>query len=160
MDNILRRDTHRLTLKVEEIKQRLERLERDSSASVGHRDGEDLVGLVEDLREAEVDVSLVLTDYIAAGCTLGEDAPKVIFHDFRGIFSCLDALFNNLKQARLELENTYTRGAITDHLGIDWGRFRNLLGHIQRHLNESHGQIDLPSEGIQVHRAQDYAITL
>jgi len=128
--------------------------------SVGDRDGEHSVDLMEDLREVEVDVSLMLTDYITAGCTLGEDAPKVVFHDFRGIFSCLDALFSGLKEARLELLNRSSQGTITDRLGIDWGRLRNLLGQIQRDLNENHSQIGLPSEGIQAQQAQDYAITL
>ena len=151
MNSIFQRDNHRLTLDAERIRQQLEGLEREFVVSIGHRDGEDSVDLMEELKEVEVDVSLMLTDYIAAGCTLGEDAPKVVFHDFRGIFSCLDALFSDLKEARMELENACTQGAIADHLGIDWARFQNILGQIQSRLSENPRKHDIPSEGIQVH---------
>jgi hypothetical protein len=161
MNPILHSDIRRLTVDAKRIKQGLDKLERDCAGWARKLGGKEVTATLGDLEEIEIDVSLMLTDYITTGCTLGEDAPKVVFHDFRRIFGCLDTLFNGLKKARQELAKAYGQeGAVVDHFQIDYGRFRNLLGQIQRHLNENHSQTGLPSGGIHVHQAQDYAITL
>jgi hypothetical protein len=47
-----------------------------------------------------------------------------------------------------------------DHLEIDYGRFRKLIGKVQRHLNAQQDQRAVPSEGVPVHLAQGHAATL
>ncbi len=161
MNPILHSDMQRLAVDAKRIKQGLDKLEHDCSIWERSPGGKEVTQTMEDLKEIEVDVSLMLSDYIAAGCTLGEDAPKVVFHDFRRIFGCLDSLFNGLKRARHELAKAYGQeGAAVVRFQIDHERFRNLLGQIQGHLNGNHRRIDLPSERIPVRRGQDYAITI
>jgi hypothetical protein len=160
MNGIIHRDSDRLTERAERIKQGLERLEQDCSAWSRKREEEDLVDLMGDLQGVEMDVSLMLTDCISAGCQCGEEAPKVLFHDFREIFGCLDTLFNGLKKARLQLDKAYIHSTILDHLEIDYGRFRKLIGQVQRHLSAQQKQTAVPSEGVPIHLAQGHAATL
>jgi hypothetical protein len=160
MRTILHRDTHRLTVDTERIKQGLEKLKQDCSAWARKRNEKDLVDLMEDLQGVETDVSLMLTDCISAGCQCGEQAPKVVFHDLREIFRCLDTLFNGLKKARRQLAQDYIHPGIPDHLEIDYGRFRKLIEKVQRHLNEQQSQTVIPLDGAQVHLAQGHATTL
>jgi hypothetical protein len=160
MNGVIHRDSDRLTVHAERIKQGLERLEQDCSAWARKREEKDLGDLMEDLQRIEMDVSLMLTDCISAGCQCGEEAPKVVFHDFREVFGCLDTLFNGLKKARLQLDRAYIHSAILDHLEIDYGRFRKLIGKVQRHLNAQKSQTPVPLEGSPVHLAQGHAATV
>jgi hypothetical protein len=160
MNAIINRDSDRLTAHAERIKQGLERLEQDCSAWARKREEKDLVDLMEDLKGVEMDVSLMLTDCISAGCQCGEEAPKVVFHDLREIFGCLDTLFNGLKKARLQLDNAYIHSAILDHLEIDYGRFTKIIGKVQRHLNAEQTQPGVPLEGAPVLMAQGHAAAL
>jgi hypothetical protein len=160
MNGVILRDSDRLTAHAERIKQGLDRLEQDCSTWARKREEKDLVDLMEDLKGVEMDVSLMLTDCISAGCECGEEAPKVVFHDLREIFACLDTLFNGLKKARLQLDRAYIHSAILDHLEIDYGRFRKLIAKVQRHLNAQQSQAAVPLEGVPVHQAQEHAATL
>ena len=134
MNAVLHSDAQRLERDVEKVKEGVECLTKDCSAWARRLEEADLVGLMEDLKGVEVDVSLMMTDCISAGGHHREGAPKVIFHDFREIFGCLDTLFHDLKEARLQLNKTYIHPAILDHLKMDYGRFRKHIGEIQRYL--------------------------
>jgi hypothetical protein len=160
MNAIIHRDSDRLIAHAERIKQGLQTLEQDCSVWARMREEKDLLDLMGDLKGVEMDVSLMLTDCISAGCQCGEEAPKVVFHDLREIFACLDTLFNGLKKARLQLDEAYIHSAMLDHLEIDYGRFRKLIGKVQRHLNAQQDQRAVPSEGVPVHLAQGHAATL
>jgi hypothetical protein len=160
MNAIIHKDSDRLTAHAERIRQGLETLEQDCSVWARMREEKDLLDLMEDLKGVEMDVSLMLTDCISAGCQCGEEAPKVVFHDLREIFGCLDTLFNGLKKARVQLDNAYIHSTILDHLEIDYGRFRKLLGKVQRHLNAQQSQTPVPLEGTPVHLAQGHAATV
>jgi hypothetical protein len=160
MKTILHRDTHRLAVDAERIKQGLERLKQDCSAWARKEEEKDLTDLMENLRGVEMEVSLMLTDCVYAGCHCGEEAPKVVFHDFREIFRCLDTLFNGLKKARRQLARDYIHAGIPDHLEIDYERFIKLLGQVQRRLNSQQGQTAIPLDVVQVHLAQGHATTL
>jgi hypothetical protein len=160
METILHRDTHRLRVDAEKIKQGLERLKQDCSAWARNQEEKDLADLMENLRGIEMEVSLMLTDCIYAGCHCGEKAPKVVSHDFREIFRCLDTLFNGLKKARWQLAQDYIHPGIPDHLEIDYERFIKLVGQVQRRLNVEQGQTVLPLDAVQVHLPQGHATTL
>jgi len=160
MNAITHGDSDRLTAHAERIKQGLQRLEQDCLVWARKREENDLVDLMEDLKGVEMDVSLMLTDCISAGCRSGEEAPKVVFHDLHEIFACLDTLFNGLKKARLQLDKAYIHYAILDHLKIDYGRFSKLMGKVQRHLNVQQSQTAVPLEEVPVHLAQEHAATV
>jgi hypothetical protein len=159
MNAIIRRDSDRLTSHAERIKQGLQRLEQDCSAWARKREEKDLVDLMEDLKGAEMDVSLMLTDCISAGSQCEEEATKVVFHDLHEILCCLDTLFNALKKARMQLHKAYIHSAILGRLEIDYGRFRKLIGKVQTHLNVQESQTAVPLEGAPVHLAQGHAAT-
>ena len=160
MNAVINRDSDRLTAHAERMKQGLERLEQDCSAWARKREEKDLVDLMEDLKGAEMDVSLMLTDYISAGSQCGEEATKVVFHDFHEILCCLDTLFNVLKKARVQLHKAYIHSGILGRLEIDYGRFRKLIGKVQTHVNVQQSQTAAPLEGAPVHPAQEYATTV
>jgi hypothetical protein len=140
MNAVIHRDTQRLEGDAETIEQELDCLTRDCSSWARKRAEQDLAGLMEDLKGVEVDLSLMLTDCISAGFEHGEKAAKEVFHDFRKIFGCVDTLFNDLKEARLQLGQAYIRPTMLDHLEVDCRRFRKLLGQVQGHLKEPEGQ--------------------
>jgi hypothetical protein len=151
MGSMIHRDTQRIAGDAERITHGLECLARDRLVWARKREEKDLMDLIEGLKGLEIDVSLMLTDCISAGCQVGEEAPKVVFHDFRELFSCLDALFNGLKRARLELDRAYIHPAVLEHLEVDLVRFRKLIGEVQRHLNEGEHQTAVAPEGFQAH---------
>jgi len=135
MNTILQKDLTTLMVDTERIKDDLERLERDYSVWARKQEEKDLADLLEDLKGAEVDVSLLLTDCVSAGCHCGENAPKVVFHDLHDLFSCLDKLFNDLKMAREQLEEAHIHAMSLEHLDIDYGRFAKLITEIRGYLN-------------------------
>jgi hypothetical protein len=153
MSTMIHRDSQRLEGDTERITQGLECLARDLSVWARKREEKDLMDLIDGLKALEIDVSLMLTDCISAGCQVGEEAPKAVFHDFHEIFGCLDALFNGLKKARLQLDRAYIRPAILENLEVDFRRFRKLIEDIHRHLDEQENQTALVREGIQAHLA-------
>jgi len=135
MNTILQKDMTTLMVDTERIKDDLERLERHYSVWARKQEEKDLADLLQDLKGAEVDVSLLLTDCVSAGCHCGENAAKVVFHDLHDLFSCLDKLFNDLKKAREQLEEAHIHAMSLEHLDIDYGRFAKLITEIRGYLN-------------------------
>ena len=160
MNTIIHGYAQRLEDDAARIAKGLKCLGKDCSAYAKRGEGKTLKDLKEDLKRMDIDVSLISADCILAGCQLEEDSPEVLFNDLREIFSCLDALFNGLKKARLQLNKAYIHPAILDHLEVDCGRFRKLIGQVQRHLNDQQDQTAIPLEGIQGHLVQRSATTL
>lgn len=157
MNAMIHRDFDRLTAKAERIEQDPQRLEKDRSTWVRKPEEKDLADLVEDLKGAEGDLGLMLTDCICASSQCGQETPKVVFHDLHEIFACLDTLFNGLKKARLRLDKTYIHCAILDHLEIDYGRFAKLIVKVRRHLNAQQRRTGAPLAEGRVHLAQEHA---
>ena len=137
MDCILHRDVRKLVDDTERIKQDLGRLEQDYSSWSREYEENDLVTLMEDLREVEIDVSMMTADCVFAGQHSEKDAPRVIFHDLHQTFVYLDALFSDLKKARSALEEAYIHPDLITHLEVDCGRFQKTVGQIRRHLDGS-----------------------
>jgi hypothetical protein len=160
MDTILHKDARRLRVDAERIGQGLERFRHDCSAWARKEEEKDLVDLIEKLKGIEMDVSLMLTDCISAGCRCGEGAPKVVFHDFREVFRCLDTLFNGLKKARRQLAKDYIHPRISQRLEIDYERFIKLIGRVQRSLDTQPTQIVVPLDGVQGHPSGGHAVAL
>jgi hypothetical protein len=134
MNSVINKDARKLETHAQTIEQGLDCLTRDCSAWARRRAEQDLRGLMEDLRGVEVDVSLMLTDCISSGFENGEDAPKEVFHDFREIFGCVDTLFRDLKEARLQLGEAYIHPSTLNHLEVDCRRFEKLIGKVQDYV--------------------------
>jgi hypothetical protein len=160
MKNILHRDTRRLRLDAERIERGLERLKRDCSAWSRKQEEKDLVDLIENLKGVEIDVSLMLSDCISAGCRCGEGAQKVVFHDFREVFRCLDTLFDGLKKARSQLAKDYIHPGIPHRLEIDYERFIKLVGRVQRSLDVQQGRTVIPLDESRSHPPGNQAVSL
>jgi hypothetical protein len=160
MKTIRHRDTNRLRIDTERIKQGLEKLKQDGAVWAIKQNEKDLADLMENLRGIEMDVSLMLTDCVYAGCQCGEKAPKVVFHDFREIFCCLDALFDGLKKARRQLAKHYIHPGIPVHLEIDYERFIKLVGQVQRRLNGQQAKTPIGFDGVKVHLVQAHRATV
>jgi septal ring factor EnvC (AmiA/AmiB activator) len=135
MDSILERDVQKVLHDTKTIKEDLERLEKDYSAWARKREEHDLGNLMEDLQEAEIDVSTMTTDCVSASSQRGRDVPTVVFQDLHQIFVRLDALFSDLKKARSELQDTYIEQDLIDHFEIDCGRFTKTAEQIRRDLD-------------------------
>jgi hypothetical protein len=160
VETILRKDAHKLRVDTERIRHGLEKLKRDCLAWARKQEEKDLIDLIEILKGVEMDVSLVLTDCISAGCRSGERAPKVVFRDFHQIFRCLDILFKGLKKARKQLAKDYINPGISYLLEIDYERFINLVRRLQRNLDAQQGQTVIPLHGVVGHMAQGHALSL
>jgi hypothetical protein len=135
MDSILERDVRKLLDDTETIKQDLERLEQDYSAWARKREENDLANLMEDLKSAEIDVSTMTTDCVSASLQSGRNVPTVVFYDLHQSFVWLDALFNDLKKARSELQDAHIQHDLIDHFEIDCGRFTKTAEQIRRDLD-------------------------
>jgi len=134
MNSVIHKDVRKLETDVETIEQGLDCLARDCSAWARNRAERDVTGLMEDLRGVEADVSLMLTDCISTGFQPEGNAPKQVFHDFREIFGCVDILFKDLKEARLQLGEAYIHPNTLNHLEVDCRRFEKLIGKVQGHV--------------------------
>ena len=135
MNRMLQTDMTTLLGDTERIGQDMERLRQDYSVWARKREEKDLADLQEDLKGAEVDVSLLLTHCVSGGCHCGEDASKAIFHDLHDLFCCLDKLFNDLKKAREQLEEAHIHAVSLEHFDVDYGRLSKLIGEIRGYLN-------------------------
>ena len=133
MNSVINEDARKLEADAQTIEQGLDCLARDCSAWARKRAEQGLTGLMEDLKGVEVDVSLMLTDCVSTGFQHGKDSPKQVFHDFRQIFGCVDTLFKDLKEARLQLGEAYIHPSTLNHLEVDFGRFEKLIGKVQGH---------------------------
>jgi hypothetical protein len=119
----------------ETISQGLKRLENDYTKWTAKHGEMELADLLESVKGVEIDLSLMVTDYISAGCQVKEDT-KIVFDDFHKIFVCLDALFCDLKKARSALKEAYYISRNTFcHLEIDCERFMKNIQQIQAHLS-------------------------
>jgi hypothetical protein len=144
MDAILHKGTPSLSVAAERVKHGLGRLKHDCSVWARNREERDLRDLMEGLKDMEKDLSLMLTDCVTASCPRDQKAPKAIFDDFREIFASLDALFNALKDARLQLKEAYIHPTMLDYLEVAYGRFDKLFGQVKRHLDEEDSSAHAP----------------
>jgi hypothetical protein len=135
MNSILERDVQKVLHDTKTIKEHLERLEKDYSDWARKREERDLGSLMEDLKTAEIDVSTMTTDCVSANSQRGRNVPTVVFHDLHQVFVWLDALFNDLKKARSELQDTCIEHELIDHLEINCGRFTKIAEQIRRDLD-------------------------
>ena len=63
-----------------------------------------------------------------------EDGTQFIFDSLHPAFATLNVLFEDLKQVRIQLNESYIHPAELRQLEIDWGRFKKTIKEIQEYL--------------------------
>lgn len=133
MDLIIERDIEKLIADTANVKQTLIMLERDQSVWARNREEKDLAKLIERVRQLEVDVSLMMSDCLSL---TGYEEEEGVIDGIHHAFACLDSLFQDIKKVRLDLNVVYIRPDEIKQLEIDWGRFKKIVGQIQKHLED------------------------
>lgn len=130
MELALERDMEKLFGDTEKVQQGLEVLEKDHTAwnRVGER--EDLAEILEGVKGLEFDVSNLMGDCVSLQYTDQGNG------EFNQAFSGLNTLFEDLKTARRELDQSYVTKDELAQLEIDWARFRKAVDQIQENLLE------------------------
>ncbi len=135
VDLKLGQDIWQILLDTEKTKRGLERLKRDHAAWKRECQEKDLVWLTEQAMRLENDLSLILSDSMSLGRGYCEDSRQDVSQDLHQVFVVLDALFRDLKKARLELSRAYINPNALKYLEIDWARFGKKIGKLQEHLH-------------------------
>jgi hypothetical protein len=131
MDFDLNQDLRKLMADADKFKQALEKLKQDQAVWARKREEKDLKKIIEWVNRLEFDVNTMMSDY--ACLTNGEDG-TVARVDLRLALRGLDALFQDLKDVRADLNDSYIHRGELDRLEVDWGRFNKTVGHIQKHF--------------------------
>lgn len=131
MDFDLNQDLRKFMVDADKFKQALEKLKQDQAVWARKREEKDLKKLIEWGNRLESNVNTMMSD--CACLTNGEEG-KVARVDLHHALRGLDALFQDLKEVRAELNDSYIHPGELDRLEIDWGRFNKTAGHIQKHL--------------------------
>ena len=151
MEPILERDAQRLVEDSDKIKEGLRKLERDCSLWIGEDEKSDIESLIEDLKDMEIDVSMMTRDCVSAHQHTWNNAPKVIFHNLHQTFVYLDALFKDLKKTRSALRDGYIHPDLLEHLDIDCNRFTKAAEHIRRDIDRLEREASAATEGTGVY---------
>ncbi len=130
MELALERDMEKLFGDTEKIQQGLEVLEKDHTAWNRVREREDLAEILEGVKGLEFDVSNLMGDCVSLQYTDQGNG------EFNQAFSGLNTLFEDLKTARRELDQSYVTKDELAQLEIDWARFRKAVDQIQENLLE------------------------
>jgi hypothetical protein len=130
MDLILKRDVRKLMADTEGAKFALETLEKDHVNWTSRREEKDIAQLLKRVKQLEFDVSLLMGECFCLSYEYeGED-----IEDFHQAYVYMNALFQDLKKARKDLNRAYVYPEEFRELEIDWSRIRKSMGKIQRHL--------------------------
>ena len=133
MELVLRRDMEKLFGDTEKVKEGLEVLEKDHTAWNRTREREDLVEILEGVKGLEFDVSNLMGDCVSLHHMKQNNGVK---GDFSQAFNGLNTLFEDLKTARKEIDQSYVTKDELTQLEIDWARFRKTIEQIQENLQQ------------------------
>ncbi|OPX37452.1 MAG: hypothetical protein B1H12_04810 [Desulfobacteraceae bacterium 4484_190.2] len=124
MDLVIRRDIRKLLHDAQEVQKGLDMLEQDHDDWARERQQYDLVRLIKRVNRLESDVSMMQSDCMSMGLIYHED----------GIWQ---VVFNDLKQVRTDLSDSYIHPGELKQLEVDWDRLNKTIGQIQKHLQNS-----------------------
>lgn len=133
MELVLKKDMGKLIGDTENVKQGLERLEKDHAVWTRDREREDLVDILEGVKELEFDVSTLMGDCVSLGQVKRNNGIKGDVHQ---AFKGLNLLFEDLKTVRKEIDQSYASQGKLKQLEIDWARFRKTVEEIQDDLQQ------------------------
>jgi hypothetical protein len=131
MELVLKRDMEKLFGDTEKVKQGLEVLERDHTTWNRAREREDLVDILGGVKGLEFDVSILMGDCVSLHRIKQNNGAKCYFNQ---AFKGLSTLFEDLKKARKEVDQSYVTKCALAQLEIDWARFRKTVEQIEENL--------------------------
>jgi hypothetical protein len=133
MDLILKQDISKLMADTAETKLALERLEEDHAVWARKREEKDLTTFINNVQELEFDVSVLMGDcFFLSRIEKG----RRTMEDFHQAYVCMNALFQDIKRARNDLNKAYICPEELSGLKIDWKRLRKSIGRIQKHIQD------------------------
>jgi len=139
MDLVIKENIEQLIHDAQEVKGGLKRLKRDHTAQARGRQQYDLKQLMEHVKGLEFDVSILrmmLSDRMSVSLGYQKNESWHAADILKRAFAVLDVLFNDLKQVRMELNNSYIHPDELKQLEIDWDRFRKRIWQIQKSLQD------------------------
>lgn len=132
---ILKKDMRTLLSDTELFQSGLETLERDYFDWARAQEENDLAKIIEYLKELESHVLMMEADCISfMGQIYQKNSTWQIFNRMHQALRTLSNLFNDLKNMRVDLHDSYIHPEQLKQLEIDWGRFRKMLTQIQGDL--------------------------
>jgi len=145
MDLTLKRDIRKLMVDTEDVKRALDMLEQDHATWARKREEKDLKKIIERVKGLEFDVSTMMSD---CSSLPHQEESKGINEDLHQAFRRLNALFEDIKEVRSELNGSYIHAGELWQLEIDWGRFRKTIREIQKHLQAGENSPRIKKEKI------------
>jgi hypothetical protein len=112
-------------------------LEQDHDDWARERQQNDLTRLIKRVSLLESDVSIMQSDCMSMGLRYKEDGTSQVVDGLHRAFATLNILFNDLKQVRKDLNDSYIHSEELKQLEVDWDRLRKTVGQIQKHLQGS-----------------------
>jgi hypothetical protein len=146
MDLVIRQDIRQLVHDAQEVQRGLDILEQDHDDWARERQRYDLTRLIKRVNRLESDVSIMQSDCMAMGLRYQEDGTWQVVDSLHRAFVTLNILFNDLKQVRTDLNDSYIHSAELKQLGIDWDRLKKTIGQIQKHLQDSENFLKLKGD--------------
>lgn len=134
MKKKLRKEIQQMLRDTQKLGQFLIRLEHDYHAWDRNAELSDLATMAKQLKLLEADVSILLSK-----CAELRDSENGngLFEDLHQTFVLLNTLFNDVKQARIELDSAYIQPKEIRRLEIDWGRLKKTISQIQEDLHNN-----------------------
>jgi hypothetical protein len=112
---------------------RLERLEQDHAAWALKQEERDLEEITTSLKQMEIDVGVMLSTCFSL---VRDHNGNGIGQNLRHAYVCLDALFQDVKKARSDLQLTYMQSYDLTQMQIDWARLKKTVGEILHYLKD------------------------
>jgi len=133
MDLVIKENIEQLILDAQEVKRGLKRLQARGWQQY------DLKQLMEHVKGLEFDVSIVrmmLSDCMSMSLGYQKNGSWQAADILKRAFAILDVLFNDLKQVRTDLDNSYIHPDELKQLEIDWERFRKRIWQTLKYLQD------------------------
>jgi len=146
MDLLIRGDIRKLLHDAQEVQKGLDMLEQDHDDWARERQQYDLTRLIKRVNRLESDVSMMQSDCVSMGLRYQEGGPWQVVDSLHRAFATLDTLFNDLKQVRTDLNDSYIRPGELKQLEVDWDRLKKTIGQIQKHLQDSENFLELKGD--------------
>ena len=146
MDLVIRRDIRKLLHDAHEVQKGLDMLEQDHNDWARERQQYDLTQLIKRVNRLESDVSMMQSDCMSMGIRYQEDGTWQVVDSLHRTFASLDNLFNDLKQVRTGLKDSYIHPGELKQLEVDWHRLKKTIGQIQKHLQDSKNFLELKGD--------------
>jgi hypothetical protein len=135
----LKKDMEKIFSDTEQVKQRIEELEKEDFEWNRYNDHDDLLKIMEKIKELEVDVSLLMSD-----CANNNNwnIKNDMMGDLNQAFKGLNTLFQDFKMVRERIDHYYSMQGELQRLEIDWARFRKTVKKVQSDLRRSRSEAE------------------